>query len=91
MELAEPTIEQAVDRCVRNGASSVVVAPYFLSKGRHIQDDIPALVEEASSKYNGHIRCVIADPIGVDPLMARLIEERVKSAAESQEVDRPAV
>ena len=37
MELAEPTIEQAVAQCVARGARRVVVAPYFLSRGRHIQ------------------------------------------------------
>lgn len=37
MELAEPTIEQAVARCVAAGASRVIVAPYFLSRGRHVQ------------------------------------------------------
>lgn len=37
MELAEPTIEQAVARCAAAGASRVIVAPYFLSRGRHVQ------------------------------------------------------
>ena len=37
MELAEPTIEQAVGRCAAAGARRVVVAPYFLSRGRHVQ------------------------------------------------------
>lgn len=37
MELAEPTIEQAVGRCAAAGAARVIIAPYFLSRGRHIQ------------------------------------------------------
>jgi sirohydrochlorin ferrochelatase len=40
-----------------------VVAPYFLSKGRHIQDDIPALVAAAREQFPG-VACSIADPIG---------------------------
>ena len=81
MEIAEPSIKQAVAACVANGASTIIVAPYFLSKGRHIQDDIPALVEEALTEYPDVV-CMIAAPIGVDPVMARLIEDRVKAAAE---------
>lgn len=50
-------------RCVAAGAKHVVVAPYFLSKGRHIQDDIPALVAAAQEQYPD-VRCSIADPIG---------------------------
>jgi hypothetical protein len=32
MEIAEPTIEQAMRNCVQRGASKVIVAPYFLSR-----------------------------------------------------------
>lgn len=63
MELAEPTIEQAVGKCVAQGARLVVVAPYFLSRGRHIQEDIPALVRDAQEKYPG-VEITIADPLG---------------------------
>eukprot|EP00983_Pelagomonas_calceolata_P124130 1161076-Pelagomonas_calceolata.AAC.3 len=63
MEIAEPSIGQAIGECVKAGANKVVVAPYFLSRGRHIQEDIPALVSEAREKYPG-IQCVVADPIG---------------------------
>ena len=80
MEIAEPSISQAVAACISSGAITVVVAPYFLSKGRHIQDDIPALVLEAQQLYP-HVKCVVAAPIGVDPMMAQLIDSRVTSAA----------
>ncbi|KAL6763037.1 hypothetical protein V8C86DRAFT_2506010 [Haematococcus lacustris] len=79
MEIAEPTIEQAVGRCAAAGADTVVVAPYFLSRGRHIQEDIPALVKEAQAKHPA-VTCVVADPIGIDPLMAKIIEARVQAA-----------
>ncbi|KAL4422405.1 hypothetical protein ABPG75_008602 [Micractinium tetrahymenae] len=79
MELAEPTIEQAVARCVAAGASRVIVAPYFLSRGRHVQHDIPDLVAAAAAAHPG-VECVIAEPIGIDSLMAQLIENRVAAA-----------
>lgn len=34
-ELAEPTIKDAFGKCVQQGASRVIVSPYFLSPGRH--------------------------------------------------------
>lgn len=79
MELAEPTIEQAVARCVAAGASRVIVAPYFLSRGRHVQHDIPELVAAAAAAHP-EVECVIAEPIGIDSLMAQLIENRVAAA-----------
>lgn len=63
MELASPSIKEAVKMCVEAGYSKITVAPYFLSNGRHIQEDIPALVDEAQSQFQD-ISCTIADPIG---------------------------
>lgn len=80
MELAEPTISQAVAACVALGATRVIIAPYFLSKGRHIQDDIPALVRAAQEEYP-QVECIMAEPLGIDPLLAQLIETRVATAA----------
>ncbi|CAG9463194.1 unnamed protein product [Pedinophyceae sp. YPF-701] len=81
MEIAPPTIADAVAACVASGASRVVVAPYFLSRGRHILQDIPALVEEARAAHPG-VEVSVAEPIGVDPLMAQLIGKRVEGALE---------
>ena len=78
MEIAEPTIPQALVRCVEYGATKVVVAPYFLSPGRHIQKDIPRIVGEAAKKFPG-VDIEIADPIGLDPLVAQVIENRVRA------------
>eukprot|EP00879_Flechtneria_rotunda_P005838 GHRR01006142.1.p2 GENE.GHRR01006142.1~~GHRR01006142.1.p2 ORF type:complete len:197 (+),score=41.23 GHRR01006142.1:495-1085(+) len=78
MEIAEPTIAQAIGRCAERGAKHVVVAPYFLSRGRHIQEDIPALVAAAQKQYP-QLQCSIAEPIGIDPLMVQLISNRVKA------------
>ncbi len=64
MELAEPSIGAAVAKCVAEGYKKVVVAPYFLSRGRHITSDIPAMVAEAQ-KAHPEVSCVIAEPIGV--------------------------
>ena len=80
MEIAEPTIADAVRKCVSAGATTVIVAPYFLSRGRHIQEDIPALVAAAQEQHRG-VKCVVAEPIGLDPLMAQLIEMRVLKAS----------
>ncbi|GIL85936.1 hypothetical protein Vretimale_9001 [Volvox reticuliferus] len=79
MEIARPTIEEAISRCAARGARTVVVAPYFLSRGRHIQEDIPALVRKAQQEYP-ELNCVIAEPIGIDVLMVQLINNRVATA-----------
>src|SRR5262245_61373246 len=53
MELAEPSIATAFDRCVDQGATMVVVYPYFLLPGRHWDQDIPRLAAAAARQHPG--------------------------------------
>ena len=79
MELAEPSIGTAFDRCVERGAQSVAVAPLFLFKGRHVQEDIPALVKEAAERHPGE-SFTIAEPIGMHPLVASALDQQLSKA-----------
>ena len=63
MELAQPSIGDAIQQLAQQGERDVVVVPYFLSPGRHITQDIPALVD-AAREANPDVSCTIADPIG---------------------------
>lgn len=75
MELAEPTIRQGFAACVREGATAVVVHPYFLSPGRHSTSDIPRMVAEAAKDYPGIEFCV-TEPLGVHPKIGEVVLER---------------
>ena len=79
MELAEPSVGEAVAKCVAAGARTVVVSPYFLGRGRHVREDIPRLVE-ASQAAHPATRVVLADPLGLEPRLADVIEARVGAA-----------
>lgn len=79
MEIATPTIKQAIAKCVQQGAKKVMVVPYFLSRGRHVQVDIPQLVQEAQADHPD-VPCVVSDPIGLEPLMVAIIHQRVQVA-----------
>ena len=45
LELAEPSLADAVEACIAAGAQEVCVHPLFLAPGRHLADDVPRLVE----------------------------------------------
>jgi len=53
LEIATPSIPQAIDLCVRDGAGEIVVLPYFLSPGNHVMRDVPALIDAKRKKYPG--------------------------------------
>ena len=84
MELATPTVGDAVDRAVAAGARRVLVMPYFLFPGNHWERDIPALVDEAARRHPGTEMLVTA-PVGLHPLMHAVVRERVEQCARHAE------
>ena len=75
MELAEPSIETAIGRCVARGARRVAVVPYFLSPGKHWKQDIPELTRAAAARAG--VPWVVTSPIGLTPMMADVIDSRL--------------
>lgn len=79
MELAEPSIGDAFDAAVAAGASTVVVTPFFLAPGRHIQDDIPRLAAEAAACHPG-IEYQVSEPLGAHPALINALASRLDEA-----------
>ncbi len=77
MDLAEPTVAQAFDRCVARGAEVVVVHPYFLLPGRHWREDIPRLAALAAARHPG-VRWLVTAPLGLHPALAQVVEDRIR-------------
>lgn len=63
LELAEPSIPDGIQSCIDRGAEDVVVLPYFLSAGWHVQKDIPGQVAIKQREHSG-VRIVIAPYLG---------------------------
>lgn len=75
MELAEPTMAQAFDECVAEGATDITVHPYFLAPGRHSTRDIPRMAEEAARRHPG-ISYKVTEPLGLHEKIIDVIFER---------------
>ena len=76
MEMAEPTIAQAYTRCVEQGATHIICHPYFLSPGKHVNEDIPELIRAASDPYPD-VTYSITPPFGAHEEIVRLIAQSV--------------
>jgi len=51
LELASPSMEQAIDDCIAQGCHALTLLPYFLTAGRHISTDIPAIVTRKQAQF----------------------------------------
>jgi sirohydrochlorin ferrochelatase len=79
MELAEPSIAAAFTRCVDQGATLVVVVPYFLAPGKHWHEDIPWLSAEAARPHAG-VAHIVAPPLGLHPRILDVVDLRIDEA-----------
>ena len=87
MELAEPSIAQAFAAAVAQGATAVVVFPYFLAPGRHWRSDIPRLAAAAAAQHPG-VKSLVTAPLGLHPLMHAIMQDRILQCLAHAEHDR---
>ena len=81
LNYTEPSFAVAVDRCVAQGATRIVIAPYFLISGKFVVQDLPKVIEEARAKHGG-VAFATAGVIGFHEEMADAI---LASAAGARE------
>ncbi len=81
MELAGPSIEQAIAQCIEAGAKTVVLSLFLLSPGRHSKEDIPRLAAEAEAHHEG-VRVLVSAPMGVDEKLVVVLHNRVLETLE---------
>ena len=72
LEFAEVLIPDGIKKCVNEGASSIIVLPYFLNSGSHVVKDIPDIVNETIGQYP-EIKISIAPHLGASSLMIDLL------------------
>jgi len=79
LELAEPTIEQAGERCVERGAERVLMVPYFLSAGLHVREDLRAARDELSRRHP-QVEFLLCEPLGRDERLIDVALARIREA-----------
>lgn len=80
MELAEPDVAAGVAACVRRGATHVVGVPCMLSRGRHVTEDIPRLLEEALEAHAG-VTFEVAAPLSEQPGFLDLLRQAAEGSS----------
>ena len=68
LELAEVLIPDGIKQCVNDGATSIIVLPYFLNSGRHVVEDIPEIVNAEKESYPD-VSIKISSHLGASEMM----------------------
>ena len=83
LELAEPLIPEALRAAIDQGATEIVVLPYFLSAGRHVVQDVPADVEKVQKEYT-EVKISITPYLGSAPGIADAVLQLALDASASK-------
>ena len=78
-EMHEPNIQQGIDTCVARGAQRILLMPYFLFMGAHVQHDLPEEIAEARKRHPGLIM-EMGSHLGVHRKLAEVETERINEA-----------
>jgi sirohydrochlorin ferrochelatase len=82
LEQGKPDLAEAVARLAARGASRILVVPYFLTLGLHLQRDLPRIVADIARIQSG-VEIRVTPPLDGHPAMAQALIERAREGEES--------
>jgi len=81
LESGKPDLRSAVEMLARRGIQQVIVIPYFLTLGMHLQRDLPRLVEELRALHTG-MEIQVTAPLDGHPALIDALVGRAREASE---------
>jgi sirohydrochlorin ferrochelatase len=79
LEIGAPDLAEATALLIERGVKRIVVIPYFLTLGTHMQRDLPRLAQDAS-RANGDIEIRITAPLDGHPALVQALLDRASQA-----------
>ncbi len=80
IELASPTVDEAIDDLVARGATEIVSVPLVLLSAGHLKNDGPAALARARARHPG-VRFSLARDLGIEPYVLEVAADRIRDAA----------
>jgi len=79
LELGQPDLAGAALRLVQAGVHRIIVVPYFLTLGTHMERDLPALVQDIAKSFND-IEISVTPPLDGHPALVQILQDRAVDA-----------
>ena len=77
LEIASPSIQEAIQFCVEKKSKEIRILPYFVLTGRHVRSHIPEIANEARKKYGNSVKIVLCPYLGYDDNIVILAKKRI--------------
>ena len=79
LDPVRPTLDEAVAKLIEQGATRVLVIPYFLTLGLHLQRDLPAIVGRISTRHPD-VEIRVTPPLDGHAALVRILLDRTSEA-----------
>ncbi len=80
IELAAPTVDEAIDELIAGGATEIVSVPLVLLAAGHLKNDGPAALARARTRHPG-VRFSLARDLGIEPHVLDIAADRIRDTA----------
>jgi sirohydrochlorin ferrochelatase len=87
LQHAKPDLTAAVERCIAEHASLVIIVPFFLQTGMHVTADIPVIVRRLREAHPD-VTIRVTDAVGSHPLMAQIVADLVRQGVDKDGPER---
>ena len=81
LEIASPSIPEGIDICVEKGATKIIILLNFLNAGKHVDEDIPHIVDEARVKHPS-VEITVTQPIGKHEKIVKLFLDMIERSGQ---------
>ena len=78
LELGHPDLEEAAGLLAARGVERLIIIPYFLTPGLHLERDLPPLIERISNKYKG-IEVLVTASLDGHPGLVEIMADRART------------
>lgn len=78
LELGRPALEEAADLLVARGVERIVIIPYFLTPGMHLERDLPPLTQRISKQHT-NLQIVVTASLDGHPGLVQILADRART------------
>jgi len=79
LEMSSPDIATGLTTCKAQGAATILIIPYFLHLGMHVQRDLPQIIGQWH-EANPEVAVKQGNHLGYSPLLTQLVQQRIDEA-----------
>jgi sirohydrochlorin cobaltochelatase len=79
LELGHPDLPTAIASLAASGSQTILVLPYFLTLGLHLERDLPRLIKEISIS-NNNLDIIVTPPLDGHPALVQVLLDRARQA-----------